>query len=64
VEYALTLEKENSEKHVAVIVSELVERRWYYLLLHNNRSSLLKALLYLQGSQRISVINVPWYLRR
>jgi hypothetical protein len=64
VEYALNLERENSEKHVAVILPELVERRWYYLFLHNNRSSALKALLYLQRSQRISVINVPWYLRR
>jgi Amino acid permease len=63
VEYALNLEKENSEKHVAVILPELVERRWYYLFLHNNRSSVLKALLYFQGSQRITVINVPWYLR-
>ena len=64
VEYALNLERENSEKHVAVILPELVERRWYYLFLHNNRSSALKALLSLQRSQRISVINVPWYLRR
>jgi amino acid transporter len=63
VEYALGLEKENSEKHVAVILPELVERRWYFLLLHNNRSSLLKALLYFTGSQRISIINIPWYLR-
>jgi hypothetical protein len=58
------LERENSEKHVAVILPELAERRWYYLFLHNNRSSAWKALLYLQRSQRISVINVPWYLRR
>jgi hypothetical protein len=64
VEYALNLERENSETHVAVVLPELVERRWYYLLLHNNRSSALKALLYFQGCQRISVINVPWYLRR
>jgi SAM-dependent methyltransferase len=64
VEYALNLERENSEKHVAVILPELVERRWYYLFLHNHRSSALKALLYLQRSQRISVINVPWYLSR
>src|SRR6202165_5060249 len=63
VEYALNLERENSEKHIAVILPELVERRWYYLFLHNNRSSVLKALLYFQRSQRISVINVPWYLR-
>ena len=63
VEYALNLERENSETHVAVILPELVERRWYYLLLHNNRSSVLKALLYFQGSQRISVISIPWHLR-
>jgi hypothetical protein len=63
VEYALNLERENSEKHVAVILPELVERRWYYLFLHNNRSSVLKALLYFQGSQRISVISIPWHLR-
>jgi amino acid transporter len=63
VDYALRVEKENADQHLSVIVPELVERRWYYLLLHNNRSAALKALLYFQGSQRISVINVPWYFR-
>jgi hypothetical protein len=63
VEYALSLEKENPEGHVAIIIPELVEARWYYLFLHNNRSSLLKGLLLLSGSQRISIINVPWYLK-
>src|ERR1700676_432639 len=62
VEYALQLENNNAVKHVAVVLPELMERRWYYLLLHNQRSSALKALLYFQGSQRITVINVPWYL--
>ena len=63
VTYALNLEKENPQGHIAVIVPELVEARWYYLFLHNNRSSLLKALLLFGGSQRISVINVPWHLK-
>jgi amino acid transporter len=62
VEYALKMENENADKHFAVVLPELMERRWYHLLLHNHRSSALKALLYFQGSQRISVINVPWYL--
>jgi hypothetical protein len=62
VEYALQMENQNLEKHIAVVLPELMERRWYYLLLHNQRSSALKALLYFQGSQRITVINVPWYL--
>ena len=64
VAYALNLEKENPQGHVAVIVPELVEARWYYLFLHNNRSSLIKALLLFGGSQRISIINVPWHLER
>jgi hypothetical protein len=61
VEYALNLEKEKPDEHIAVLIPELVERRWYYLLLHNNRSSALKALLYFKGNQHITVINIPWY---
>ncbi|MGB7642549.1 MAG: APC family permease, partial [Terriglobales bacterium] len=63
VAYALNLEKESPESHIAVVIPELVEARWYYLFLHNHRSALLKTLLLLNGSQRISVINVPWYLK-
>ena len=63
VNYALEIEQAHPETHVAVIVPELVESRWYYLFLHNNRSALLKALLLFNGSQRISIIDVPWYLK-
>jgi hypothetical protein len=63
VEYALDLEKEQPEAHIAVVIPELVEARWYHLFLHNHRSSLLKALLLLAGSQRISTVNVPWYIK-
>jgi amino acid transporter len=63
VDYALRLERENPGRHVAVLVPELVEKRWYYILLHNNRSSALKALLLVRGNERITVINIPWYLR-
>ena len=63
VEYALQVENQNLDKHVAVVLPELMERSWYHILLHNHRSSALKALLYFHGSQRISVVNVPWYLK-
>jgi hypothetical protein len=63
VDYALRLERANPGRHVAVLVPELVEKRWYYVLLHNNRSSALKALLLIHGNERITVINIPWYLR-
>jgi hypothetical protein len=47
---------------VAVLLPELVESRWYYSLLHNNRSTILRALLLFRGHQRTTVINIPWYL--
>jgi amino acid transporter len=63
LEYVLELERTNPDREIAVMIPEMVERRWYYSLLHNQRGSLLKALLYLKGSRRIIVINAPWYLK-
>jgi amino acid transporter len=62
-EYILKLEREHRDQQIAVLVPELVERRWYNYLLHNQRSTALKLILYLKGNRRIIVINVPWYLR-
>ena len=60
--YILKLRDDNPTRQIAVIIPELVERRWYHHLLHNQRASVLKALLLFRGNQRIVVINVPWYL--
>ena len=60
--YVLDLEKQNPHRVIAVLIPELVERRWYYNLLHNHRSAVLKALLLFQGGQNVTVINIPWYL--
>ena len=62
VNYVLELEGQNPCRQIAVLIPELVERRWYYHLLHNPRAAVLKALLYFKGSQRIVVVNVPWYV--
>jgi amino acid transporter len=61
LEYVLDLERKNPGRQVAVMIPELVERRWYYYFLHNQRAAVLKTLLYVRGSERIIVINVPWY---
>ncbi len=63
LDYALGLEDAYPDKTVAVLIPELVESRWYYFLLHNNRSQVLKALLLFSGNQRTTVINIPWYLK-
>jgi len=63
LQYVQKAEKENPERQVAIIVPELVERHWYHYPLHNQRAELLKALLLLNGSPRIVLINVPWYIK-
>jgi amino acid transporter len=62
VEYVLDLQKKDPGRQIAVIIPELVERHWYYYFLHNQRAAVLKALLYLRGSERVAVVNVPWYI--
>jgi amino acid transporter len=60
--YVLELEKKNPERQIAVLIPELVERRWYYYFLHNQRATVLKAMLYLRGTHQTIVVNVPWYI--
>jgi amino acid transporter len=53
----------NPGRYVAVLVPELIQRRWYHFLLRSHRSTVLKALLLLRGGPRVIVINTPWYIR-
>jgi amino acid transporter len=62
VEYVSEVEHQEPSRQVAVVIPELVERRWYHHFLHNKRASLLKALLLVRGTQQTVVVNVPWYL--
>jgi len=61
LDYILSEERIHENRHIAVLVPELVVRHWWQTLLHNQRSSLLKLLLLVRGKQRIVVINIPWY---
>ncbi|HEY2646499.1 MAG TPA: APC family permease [Candidatus Acidoferrales bacterium] len=63
LDFVMEIETKNPGRQVAVIVPELVERHWYHYALHNQRAELLKALLLLQGSSNIVLINVPWYIK-
>jgi len=62
VDYILKLARENPDRQVAVIIPEIVERHWYYHMLHNQRGTALKSMLYFKGNGRILVVNVPWYI--
>lgn len=64
VEHVLQMEKEHPDRQIAVVVPELVVRHWWENLLHNQRAQALKLMLLVKGSQRIVVLNIPWYLDR
>ena len=51
------------ERHITVVIPEMVEHRWYNNFLHNRRAAALKAMLYFLGNHRLVVVNVPWYLQ-
>lgn len=62
VEIALHEAKQNPDRPIAVVIPELVEKRWYNFFLHNQRAAVLKTMLYFLGSKNIVVVNVPWYI--
>jgi amino acid transporter len=64
VEHILKIEAENPHRQIAVMVPELVVSHWWQNLLHNQRAQVLKLLLLVKGSQRVLVINIPWYLNK
>ncbi len=64
VDYVLKVEAEHPGRPIAVVVPELVAVHWYQYLLHNHRSTMLKAALLIRGNGRIAVVNVPWYLNK
>ncbi|UFS71939.1 APC family permease [Geomonas sp. RF6] len=49
------------DRQVAVIIPELVEKRWYNFLFRH-RATLLRELILLRGGPQILIITVPWYV--
>ena len=64
VDYILSLAPPTETRRVLVLVPELVVRRWWENLMHNQRANMLKVLLLMRGNSNIVVINIPWYLDR
>ncbi len=64
LKYVLETEQNSPDRPISVVIPELVGGKWYHYLLHNHRSTALKALLLFRGDGRIIVVNVPWYLDR
>jgi hypothetical protein len=54
------LGNEYPDRPIAVMIPEIVERRWYHFFFRH-RTTVLKALLLLRGGPRIMLITTPWY---
>jgi amino acid transporter len=63
VDYVLTLQGENPDRQIVLLVPELIERHWYHYFLKSNRGELMKGLMLLRGNQNIAILNLPWYLK-
>jgi hypothetical protein len=61
VNYVKVLASEHPDRRIITVIPELVERRWFQWLLHTQRAELLKGRLLMEGNDRISVLNIPWY---
>jgi amino acid transporter len=61
LEYLGKVSAEYPDRTIAVMVPEIVDRRWYSILLRQ-RATLLKGLLLMRGGPRLVIITIPWHL--
>jgi amino acid transporter len=62
VQFVTGLAHQHPGRQVAVLVPEIVEPRWYHMLLQSHVASILKARLLFRGGPQIMVVSTPWYL--
>jgi hypothetical protein len=60
--YVTELEAKHPDRQIAVVVPELIDKRWYHAWLHDHHAALIKTLLLLRGGPQIVVIAVPFYV--
>ena len=54
------IEEEFPDRNVAVLIPELVKKRWYQKILHLHRARSLYAQLIKHGDPRLTIVSVPW----
>ena len=54
------LDRETPGRAVAVMIPEVVKRRWWEFALHNNRADRLRKMLLKHGDSRVNVFIAPW----
>jgi hypothetical protein len=62
LDYVREVSQKHPHRHIAILVPEFVERRWYHFVFRH-RATLLKILLMLRGGPQVVIITAPWYER-
>jgi amino acid transporter len=55
--------RRHRDRYIAVVVPEVVKRRWYDVVLSGHRPTILKSLLRIHGGPRVIIVDAPWHLR-
>jgi hypothetical protein len=61
--YVRSLQQSDPDRFVAVIVPELVQRRWYHYVFQSHTATILRMVLLHRCGPRVAVIQTPWFLR-
>jgi amino acid transporter len=56
------MKKAYPQRVIAVVIPEVVEKKWWEYLLHTRKPARLRKALLKRGDRRVVVITVPWYL--
>ena len=56
------MKAEHPDRLIAVVVPEIIETRWWHLLLHRRKPARLRAALLKREDHRVVVVSVPWYV--
>jgi amino acid transporter len=56
------IEPKLDHRPIAVLIPQLVKRRWWQYLLHSHRAARLRSELLHYGGPHLIVVDVPWYL--
>jgi len=62
LEYIEKIKSQHPTRLTAVIISDIVEKRWWYALLHSRRASHLRSALRTRPDARVIVIDLPWFI--
>jgi amino acid transporter len=60
LQFISKLDEDTPGRSVAVLIPEVVKRRWWEYVLHTNRAERLRKMLLARGSPRTNVIIAPW----